>query len=125
MSKTGVVLFSHGSKREQSNRAFRELVEGIEIEGLAEIGHAFLEFTEPGLVDAAEEMISEGADKIVIVPVFLFPGKHVWDDLPGLVEELKEEHEEVEFVITDLLSSHPKFKGLIEERIAEGLEKFR
>ncbi len=125
MSKKGVVLFSHGSKREQSNRAFRELVEEIEIEGVAEIGHAFLEFTEPGLVDAVEEMISEGADKMVIVPVFLFPGKHVRDDLPGLVEELEEENEEVEFVITDLLSSHPRFKGLIEERIMEGLEKFR
>ncbi len=126
MSKTGVVLFSHGSKREQSNRAFKELVEDIELEGsLIEIRHAFLEFTEPDLKAAAEELISEGAAKIVIVPVFLFPGKHVQDDLQELVEELKEEHERVGFVITDLLASHPKFKEMIGERIMEGLEKFR
>jgi len=123
MSKTGVILFSHGSRREGSNRAFEKFVEDIEKkENIAEIRHAFLEFTEPSLEETAEELISQGVSKIVVVPVFLFPGKHVQDDLPKLLEKLKEEHEKVEFVVTDLIASHPKFKGLIEERIIEGLD---
>ena len=123
MSKAGVILFSHGSRTEGSNRAFKKFVEDIEKkENIAEIRHAFLEFTGPGLKETAEELISRGVSKIVVVPVFLFPGKHVQDDLPKLVEELKGEHEKVEFVVTEVIASHPKFKGLIEERIKEGKE---
>lgn len=123
MTERGVILFSHGSRREASNRAFKKLVDRIDDEEHPMIRPAFLEFAEPDLKDAVKALKSHDVSKIVIVPVFLFPGNHVEKDLPNLVEELRKEHEKIDFTITDVLASHPKFRELIEERIKEGLDQ--
>lgn len=121
MKKKGVILFTHGSKRKKSNQVFENLVEEIDLDDIRETRHAYLEFAEPDLQTAAEDMISNNINSIIVVPLFLFPGKHVKEDLPNIIEKLKKENDEVEFTVTDVLACNPKFKELIEEKIKQGV----
>lgn len=75
---------------------------------------AFLELATPDIAEAASALISDGAQSLRVVPMFLGMGKHAREDLPELVEALRLAHpnipvsvaraigEEVE--VTDLLA---------------------
>ena len=53
---------------------------------------AFLELMTPGLQEAVDELVAQGHPTIRIVPMFLGVGRHAREDLPALVEALRQRH---------------------------------
>lgn len=77
----GILLALHGSK----DPSWSEVAEGYrrllsEHFELVEVG--YLEYNSPSLREALEALVSEGADSIVVVPLFISLGTHLKEDLP-------------------------------------------
>lgn len=97
-----LIMIAHGSKKEKSNNEFKELVHEIKKlkgEDYDEIIPSFLEFEEPSLENAFEELLSLGAEEIVIYPYFLNSGKHVTHDIPEIVALYEINYPHVSFII--------------------------
>jgi precorrin-8X/cobalt-precorrin-8 methylmutase len=125
MIRTGVVILAHGSRGERGraevvavlHRLSRGvspfLAPGVEVVGAA------LQFNHPDLDEAVARLVGQGATRVVIVPYFLFPGRHITEDIPHFVERLKSVYPEINFAIADNLGRDEYFIDLVAKRIVE------
>jgi precorrin-8X/cobalt-precorrin-8 methylmutase len=86
---------------------------GVEVIGAA------LQFNHPTLEEAVESLALRGVEQIVIMPYFLFSGRHITNDIPQLVEKLKGIYPEVQFIMAKPLGLEEYFIGHVAERIEE------
>lgn len=97
-TRTALILFAHGA-RDPGWAAplsrVREAVRGVEPEQRIEI--AFLELMPPTLRECATDLIDEGFERIVVVPMFIAQGGHLKRDVPKLLDELRALHPHTQF----------------------------
>ncbi len=85
--KQGIVLFGHGSRNPAWAEPFHLLRNEIEKQQPdAQVELGFLELMEPSFGEAIDRLAANGAEEIVVVPVFISAGSHVREDLPKLTE---------------------------------------
>ena len=89
------------------------LHEGVEVVGAA------LQFNRPNLEDSVASLVNKAVNRIVIMPCFLFPGRHFTEHIPQLVEQLKCRYPEVQFMVADIPGVDELFTGLVAKRIEE------
>ena len=88
-----LLLVAHGSRREQSNEEVRLLAKKLKhrcAEQFPIIHAGFLELADPLIPDGLQKCIDDGASQITVLPYFLNTGRHVAEDIPGIVEEFKQ-----------------------------------
>jgi precorrin-8X/cobalt-precorrin-8 methylmutase len=124
MAQMGVVVLAHGSRGERGISEVPEALDRI-TRGLrpllsqdVEIMGAALQFNRPNLEEAAEMLISRGANLVVVAPYFLFFGRHLTEDIPRIIQGLKKAHPDKRFIVTDNLGLDDYFIDLIARRIA-------
>jgi sirohydrochlorin cobaltochelatase len=93
-----LILFAHGSRDPQ----WRAPIEAVaaRVRALAPqvaVACAYLELTEPDLPTVAAQLIASSASEIWIKPMFLGVGKHAREDLPQLVDGLRQTYPGVRF----------------------------
>ncbi len=125
MPGTGVVVLAHGSRGNLGSKAVTEALDritnGLKVllsPGVEIIGGA-MQFNHPDLEEAAGSLIARGAKLIVVAPYFLFPGRHVIEDIPEITKRLKSSYPEVEFALADNLGLNESFVELMAKRITE------
>ncbi len=125
MPQTGVIILAHGSRGERGvvevSETLRRVSEGVKPmlrPGVKVIGAA-LQFNHPSLEEAVESLAGWGVNRMVIMPYFLFPGRHITEDIPQLIERLKCTYPETQFIITDILGLNEHFI----DRVAKCIEK--
>jgi len=122
--RPGVIILAHGSRREASIRGvLDELVSRVKVllPQEIEIGWAAFQFNYPNLKEAAESLISQGINRLIVVPYFLFQGRHITEDIPQLVEEIRKTHPEVEFILSDPLGLPECLIEEVARRIEEAI----
>ena len=111
----GVILFAHGSRDPRWRDPMESVAERMRAqEPETAVMCAFLELATPDIAEAASKLISDGAQSLRVVPMFLGMGKHAREDLPELVEALRSAHPAIpvsvaraigeETEVTDLLA---------------------
>jgi len=122
--RPGVIILAHGSRNEASIREILdELVSRVKVllPQEIEISWAALQFNHPNLREAAESLISRGINKLIVMPYFLFQGRHITEDIPQLVEEMRKTHPEVEFILSGTLGLPECLIEEVARRIEEAL----
>lgn len=109
----------HGSRREQETRhELRQTVDAVRraIPGV-EVISAALQFNSPTLEEAVTEAVAGGAERVIVVPMFLFAGNHVTQDIPSEVEVLRERFPGVEFVCANHIGPDRRVAEILVDRI--------
>ncbi|MBI5870288.1 MAG: precorrin-8X methylmutase [Actinobacteria bacterium] len=102
---TAVIVLGHGSKApaalEVLNWVAKRLAARLQMPVLA----ASLQFNKPSLEESCRELAEAGARRIVVAPYFLFTGNHMMKDIPGILDQLREELPGTEFILADALGA--------------------
>lgn len=105
--KTALILFAHGARdpewanpMRRVQAAVRERTNGVPVE------LAFLEFMSPNLTESVTQLIADGADKLVILPMFIARGGHLKKELPEMLEVLRCTYPNVEFSLGGAIGEH-------------------
>jgi len=94
----GLLLFAHGARDARWALPFEAVAQRVQAQSPATpLRLAFLEFMQPGLVDAGAQLAAQGCRRVDVVPLFLGAGGHVRKDLPLLLAELRTRHPQVEW----------------------------
>ncbi len=120
--KTAILLMAHGSRIAEANDAVREiaaLVKKMTDYDIVEV--SFREQHKPDIQQGIDACVAQGAERIMLVPYFLYMGAHVQEDLPAEMAEAKRRHPGVEFAMGRHLGVHRKLAEVVVERIAETL----
>jgi len=110
----GIVLLAHGSR----DARWREPVEAVarrvaESAPAALVRCAYLELSQPDLRSAMAELVAAGVASVRVVPLFLGMGKHLREDLPRLLEELRALHPQVPVQLARAVGEEPEVLDLL------------
>ena len=114
-----LIIIAHGSKKDLSNNEFKSMVEKIKGKNNSYdfVETAFLELAQPSIEDATKKLINEGVKEFYYYPFFLNSGRHVLNDIPEIIDTLKENYPTLNF---NLLTHFGKSK-FIEEIILKDI----
>jgi len=121
----GIILVDHGSRREESNRLLEQVAEAFAARypqkyPIVEPSH--MELAEPSIGTAYDRCVARGAQRIVVCPYFLGPGKHWTSDIPRLVAEAAARHPSTTYHVTGTLGIDDLILQLLDKRISECTE---
>ncbi|HOL40334.1 sirohydrochlorin nickelochelatase [Methanospirillum sp.] len=86
MTKTGILLVGHGSKKAYNKDLITKTAEIIaqkHPEFIVRCG--FMEFNEPTIRESLDSFRQEDVESIAVVPLFLARGVHIDEDIPGII----------------------------------------
>ncbi len=119
---TGIVIVDHGSRRAESNAMLEDFVARFAPgSGFAIVEPAHMELAEPSIATAFERCVSRGAQRVVVCPYFLLPGKHWHQDIPDLTRAAAGRHPGVAYLITAPIGLHPAMREVISQTISHCL----
>lgn len=118
--KKGIIVLGHGSKAEEANQAFIQLSELFKQRNADDVVEpAFLQLSPPDLTIAVEKVVAQGIKKIIICPVFLFPGNHIREDIPAELDKERAKHPGVEFIMADHMGVDERILAILADRVEE------
>lgn len=111
-----LLLISHGSRHVSGNEFVIELTR--KLKNLPDltfeaVDYAFLEFGDRPPGEVVTAWITEGVKKIVCFPLFMATGKHVTEDIPTLMDAMRQKHPQTDFVLTTHLGGVPGIEQVI------------
>lgn len=131
--KKVLVVVSHGSKRRESNQEFENFIEKLnkinqqkekQIEAYQEVRGACLEFASPQLETVIKNLLKQGYKKFDILPLFIFGGYHVRQDIPERLQKLKSKFEQLNYRILEHPAAAEDFADYIfRQALAERFSK--
>lgn len=111
-----LVLLGHGSRNQKALEEMEDLAAKLQeaSPGLT-VRPAFLSLIQPDLPHAVAAAISMGAGEIHVLPLFFFSGKHVLEDIPALLADLRARHPAAAITLREPLGRHPGFFDLLRQ----------
>lgn len=98
--KTALILFAHGARDPEWANPMRRVQAAVR-QRVADmpVELAFLEFMAPTLTDSAKALVEGGAQKVVVMPMFIARGGHLKNEAPLMIESLRSTYPGVEFLL--------------------------
>ncbi|MBL8355762.1 MAG: CbiX/SirB N-terminal domain-containing protein [Delftia acidovorans] len=121
--RTGLILLAHGSRDalwRQPIEAVLKAVQQTHPQSLAAC--AYLEACAPDLPTAARGLVEAGVTRITVLPLFLGTGKHAREDIPKLVQEIRDTHPQVAVDLEPAVGEHPRVTALLAELALGAME---
>jgi len=131
MTKTGILLVGHGSKKEYNKDLITKTADIIakkHPEYIVRCG--FMEFNEPTIKDSLDMFRHDDVDSIAVVPLFLARGVHIDEDIPNIIGlapgqkmgMFQLDHKEVPLVYADPIGPKPLLADLMIENAKAALD---
>jgi len=118
MKKTGVIVFTHGSRLAEGNDIMIRLVEQLRGRlGQQLVEPCFMELGQPDMYTAIKKLIEQGCNHIFGYAFFLVPGKHLREDIPAIFRCALANHPEITWEITAPMMEDPALLDLVEKRV--------
>ena len=119
-TQRAVVLFAHGSRDPLWHKPMEAVAAHIALgEPELNVRCAYLELSQPDLATACQELVAASISSITVVPMFLGVGRHAREDLPLLLEQLRERHPLVEFALKPAVGEDTRLIQLLAQIAAE------
>jgi sirohydrochlorin cobaltochelatase len=142
-TKIGVLLVGHGSRLPYGKDVVSQIADMYRENGefIVEVG--FMNMSKPSIPEAINSLAENGAEKIIVTPVFLAHGVHTTEDIPRILglnnghDESKHGHghshghshddEEVEInfkgeiIYTEPLGADRRIADIVKDRVNDAL----
>ena len=116
----GIVIVDHGSRLDESNKLLEQVAEQFARRFAHEhaiVEPAHMEIAEPSIATAYDRCVKRGAQRVIICPFFLGPGKHWNHDIPRLAAEAAARHPHTTYHVAHPLGLDELILDLLEKRV--------
>jgi sirohydrochlorin cobaltochelatase len=109
-----LILLAHGSRAPQTLEEMEKLAAKLQHsrKGML-VKPAFLSLIKPDLATALDEVASQDLIQAHILPLFLFTGKHILEDIPELIQASRIRHPKVKLVLHKPIGRHAGFADFL------------
>jgi sirohydrochlorin ferrochelatase len=114
VSQRALLIVDHGSRRREAHDHLEKLAHEVRAllpSCIVRVAH--MEVASPSIEEGIDACVADGASEIVVHPFFLVPGRHLTEDIPGLVARAADRHAGVKVRITEPIGSAPGLARLI------------
>ncbi|KGH30693.1 sirohydrochlorin chelatase [Comamonas testosteroni] len=121
--RSGLILLAHGSR----DALWRQPIEAVHqlVQAMRPDLHcicAYLDACAPDLPAAAQSLIAQGVEHLIVLPLFLGTGKHAREDIPRLLDELRRQHPGCRFDLQTAAGENPRVTSLLAQLAVEAVE---
>ena len=121
--RSGLILLAHGSR----DALWRQPIEAVHqlVQAMRPDLHcicAYLDACAPDLPAAAQSLIAQGVQHLIVLPLFLGTGKHAREDIPRLLDELRRQHPGCRFDLQTAAGENPRVTSLLAQLAVEAVE---
>jgi sirohydrochlorin cobaltochelatase len=116
MSRDAIVLFAHGARDPDWAAPFgiiKQQLQAARPEVQVEL--AFQDFMTPKLDDAMAQCAARGAERVVLVPLFMAQGGHLKQDLPLLVGKIRQQYPQLDLQVMPAIGDAPEILRAISD----------
>jgi sirohydrochlorin ferrochelatase len=118
--KTGVIILGHGSRSEDAQVIMDNLVSQIKNRGIYYyVEGAMLQFNQPDLSLAISKAVENRVEKIIVVPLFIFNGIHMKEDIPEILEQERIKYPDIEIEFAGNIGADVRITEILLDRIKE------
>jgi sirohydrochlorin cobaltochelatase len=137
-TKIGVLLVGHGSRLPYGKDVVSQIADMYreDEDHLVEVG--FMNMSKPSIPEAINSLAQQGAEKIIVTPVFLAHGVHTTEDIPRILglnsghgdnshshSHSHENEVEIDFkgeiIYTEPLGADRRIAAIINDRVNDAL----
>src|SRR4051812_13063006 len=118
---TAIIIVDHGSRLPQSNEMLEEIAWLFSkrfSEKYDVVEPAHMELAEPSIGTAYFNCVQRGADRIIVAPLFLGPGKHWSYDIPRLTREAAANFPQTRYHVAQTLGIDDLLLDLLDKRVS-------
>jgi sirohydrochlorin ferrochelatase len=120
--KTGVLIFTHGSRVNEGNEMMLALVEKLRRRYKTDlIEPCFMELGKPLIPVAIRKLVRQGCTHIFGYAFFLVPGSHLKEDIPFIFEQTLKKHPGVTWEVSPPMLSDPMMLEFVAKHIEQAL----
>ena len=120
--KTGVLIFTHGSRLKDGNDMMLRLVDELRRRFDTElIEPCFMELGKPPIPVAIKKLVRKGCGHIFGYAFFLVPGSHLQEDIPFIFEQTLKKFPGVTYEISPPMMSDPMMVDFVAKHIEQAL----
>lgn len=117
-----VILLGHGSRLETANQGLKLVAEELDRSGyFLGVTPAFLQHAGPSLEEVFQKLAESGAERIVIMPLFLFEGVHTTLDIPSEINKIRLRHPHAQVIQASCLGPEPLLTEMCLRKIKNAL----
>ena len=121
---TGIILFAHGARDARWAEPLARLRAKVEATRPdVAVRAAFLDFMQPDLANAAEELVAAGCTHLRVEPVFIAMGGHMREDVPRIVAGVRARHPGVAIEVQEALGEHEAVLDRMAHAAVEALAR--
>ncbi len=114
-----ILILAHGSQIKETEAIVDSLVEKVKKRTGSELVQAaYLQFSEQDLESGIRQLSDKGADSIKVVPMFIFDGVHVTQDIPGELEEIRARYPDIKINLSRHIGDDDRLADIITDRAA-------
>lgn len=117
--QTEIILLGHGSRGSEANLGLMEVANKVAHLLDRPVTPAFVSRGTPDLGSAVIVKILSGATRILIMPLFLFPGMYVSTGIYEEIKNIKEQFPQIEIVVAKELGADDIIANLACTRIKD------
>jgi sirohydrochlorin cobaltochelatase len=124
MSSEAIILFAHGARDPEWAAPFcaiQRRLQAARPDALVLV--AFQEFIAPSLAAAVAQSAEQGAQRVVLAPLFMAQGSHLKRDLPLSVEQIRRRHPQLELQVLPAIGDAPEILQAITDWISRASRK--
>ena len=115
-NKSAYLVIAHGTRDREGEKAFFHFIEEFRAAfPQRRVEPAFLELCRPNIPEGIDACIQGGAEEIFVLPLMLFPGRHVKEDIPRQIQEAKGRYPHVDFHYSGALALNRSGSGKASE----------
>jgi sirohydrochlorin cobaltochelatase len=133
VERTAILVLGHGSRRVRANLEFELLVSRFRARRPElEVGHAYVELAPP-LFEEGLAQLARRADRVIVLPLFLFAAGHVKGDIPRALTAAQAAFPGVRFeaarelgvdrTMVEVALGHARFIAITHPRFAAAAER--
>lgn len=111
-----LLIVAHGSRRQASNQEVIALADQLRNSQQTDfdlVEAAFLELADPSIPEGIAQCVSQGANEVIVFPYFLNSGRHVIEDIPGILDQVRPHYPEVCIVRSQHIGASPAMQQLV------------
>lgn len=117
----GILIIGHGSRSKDASVIFDSIVEQFKSRGYKNVIGANMELAKPDIHAAVEKFLEKGITDIIALPLFLYIGIHIKEDIPEILADFKEKYPELKFKLAEPLKDDSLIVDVLAKRYQEAL----
>jgi sirohydrochlorin ferrochelatase len=117
--KNAIIIVDHGSRLAESNQMLEAVAAAFAqrfVEKYSIVEPAHMEIAEPSIATAYAKCVQRGAQRVIVCPFFLGPGKHWTQDIPRLTADAAKNHPRTTYHVAQTLGLDDLILELLEKR---------